>query len=102
MKINYLLLLKIVALEISYSVVFFFVSFFALWGYFGEGAGAESPRALLCGQIATCIVLFPPIIFNIYKMFTPNGKQYSLTYLGAQIVIVLLFFCAYYKGFIAI
>jgi hypothetical protein len=35
-------------------------------------------------------------------MFTPNGKQNSLTYLGAQIVIILLFVCAYYKDFIAI
>ena len=93
--------MKIVALEITYSVALFFVSLFTLWGYFGEGAGAESPRAILCGQIATCIILLPPIAFNIYKMFAPNGKQNFLTYLVAEIIIVLLFVCAYYKGFIA-
>lgn len=100
MKIDYKLLLKIIALEITYSVVMFFALFFFLWGHFGEGAGAESPQAIFGGKIATCIILFPPIIFNFYKMFAPNRKQNLLTYLSAEIIIVLLFSYSYYKGFI--
>jgi len=102
LKINYNLLLKIITLEIVYSVTFFFASFFFLWDYFGEGAGAESSLAILCGEIANYIIIIPPIIFNLYKMIKSIGKQNFSTYLSAEIIIILLFIFAYYKGFIGI
>jgi hypothetical protein len=102
LKINYSLLLKIITLEIIYSVVLFFVSFFFLWGYFGEGAGSESSTAILCEKIATYIILFPPIVFNLFKMIKSNNKQNFLTYSSAEFIIILFFICAYYKGFIGI
>ena len=104
MKINYLLLLKIVALEIIYSVALFFASFFFLWNYFGEGAGAESYRALLWGKIAMYIVVFPPIVFNLYKMlnFKKEAKQNFITYFIAEFIIVLFFVFGYSHGFIEI
>jgi hypothetical protein len=100
LKINYTLLLKIIVLEILYSIALFFASLFFLWGYFGEGAGAESPQAILCGKIATGIILLPPLVFNLCKMIKSSEKQNFLTYLIAEIIIVLLYVFAYYKGFI--
>ncbi|WP_284651934.1 hypothetical protein [Flavobacterium terrisoli] len=101
MKIDFELLVKVIFLEIFYSVVLFFASFLFLWGYFGEGAGSMSPTALLWGRISIYIVLFPPIIFNLYKNFKEFNTNF-ITYLLAEISILLFFSYSYFKGFIVI
>lgn len=92
MKINYLLLLKIVIVEIIYIYAVFFIALFSLFLYFGSGVGASSPQALLWGKIATYTIILPPILFNLYKIIKyrkSNQFEKCNSYIVAEILIAL-------------
>lgn len=80
----------------------YIITFILLFWYFGEGAYSVSSFAIICGRIATGIILLPPIIFNLYKIVNLKKKsnQTFITYLIAEFVIVSFFMFAYYRGFI--
>ena len=100
MKSNLILLIKIIIFEIVYffSILFFFI--FLLFGYFGSGAGATSPAALTCGIIANYILIAPPLLFNIYKIFKLYKNQFakSMMYLIAEIILIPFFVYEYLTG----
>jgi|APEBP8051072210_1049370.scaffolds.fasta_scaffold00152_29 hypothetical protein len=91
MKIDYKILFVSILVEVAYSIILFFIFLFTLWGIFGEGAGAETNTAIICGDIAIWLIISPPIIYNFYKMIK-EYKQNFITFLVAQIIIIT-FFC---------
>jgi hypothetical protein len=47
----------------------FFILGIILFLTYGSGAGASSEKAILSGKIAIYFAIFPPIIYNIFKMY---------------------------------
>lgn len=102
MKINYILLLKILILEIIYTIVLFWFLIFSLFGYFGSGAGASSPTAEKCELIANYLLVIPLLSFNLYKIFKLYKKQFanSMSYLIAEVFMICWAVYEVYTGFI--
>lgn len=69
MKVNLKLLVIILGLEILYFYVMFFILLFSFFMYFGSGAGSVSQTAITSGKIANLIIISPPILFNLYKVY---------------------------------
>jgi hypothetical protein len=59
----------ILILEILYFYVMYFFLLFSFFLYFGSGAGSESETAINSGKIANLIIILPPIIYNIFKIY---------------------------------
>ena len=93
MKINFILLLKILILEIAYYYLMLFILIFSLFLYFGSGAGASSPTANICGVIAGYILVVPTILFNLYIMIKLYKKSFTdfMSFLIAEIIMVIFF-----------
>ena len=92
MKINYLLLLKILIIEIIYVVAMFFILGFIGYGLFCCG-GEVSQASITYNMIGIYILAVPPILFNLYKIFKLNRTQHanSISYVIVEIIMVLLF-----------
>ena len=102
MKLNLLLLLKIVMTELVFYISMFVILIFLLFFIFGSGAGAESPNAYLLGTSATYIIILTPLLFNLYQIIKYRTIQpiKSVTYLIAEIVMILFVIIMYYFDYI--
>ena len=69
LKTNPKFLALILILEILYFYVMYFFLLFSFFLFFGSGAGLESETAINSGKIANLIVILPPIIYNIFKIY---------------------------------
>lgn len=69
LKTNPKFLALILILEIVYFYVMYFFLLFSFFLYFGSGAGSESETAINSGKIANLIIILPPIIYNIFKIY---------------------------------
>jgi hypothetical protein len=105
MKTNYILLLKVIILEIIYFYTMFFVSLFSLFLYFGSGASASSSKAILTGNIITIAFTSIPILYNFRKviLLKKANKVYDFnSYLLAQILLFIFILYHFNIGFISI
>ncbi|WP_157802119.1 hypothetical protein [Flavobacterium sp. 1] len=102
MKIDLILMLKILVLEIIYFFGMFFILLFFFFGYFGSGAGASSAMAIKCGIVADYFLIFPPLLFNLYKIIKLYNNQFAkaMTYLIAEIIMISFFAYQYLYGLI--
>jgi hypothetical protein len=102
MKINYFLLLKVVILELLYSFLMFFSLFIYLFSYFGSGVSEKGLPALLEGKITTYTIIILPLLFNLYKLIKSYKRSFSdsLTYLVAEIIMILFFGYLLYIDFL--
>lgn len=93
----------ILILEILYFYVMYFFLFLSFFLYFGSGAGSESETAINSGKIANLIIISPPIIYNIFKIYKLKIEAESEKRKAFIIVtIIYLMFLTYqiYRGFI--
>ncbi len=92
MKIDYLLLVKILIVEIIYVVAMFFILLFIGYGFFCCGA-SESQASIIFDKLIIYLLAVPPIVFNLYKIFNLHKYQQakSISYLIAEIVMILFF-----------
>lgn len=103
MKLNLTLLIKLIILEILYFYTAFFGLGLFLFLNFGSGAGASSEKAILFGKIAIYFVVFPPILYTIFKMYSYKKKgkiSESNSNLIAGILIAIFITYNYYSGFL--
>jgi hypothetical protein len=105
MKTNYILLLKVIILEIIYFYTMFFVCLFSLFLYFGSGASASSSKAILTGNIIMITFIIFPILYNFRKMILLKkaNKEYDFnSYFLAQILLFIFILYHIKIGFISI
>lgn len=103
LKINPKLLIIIITLEIVYFYLMFFFLLFSLFLYFGSGAGSESQAAINSGNIANIIIISPPIIYNLFKIYKLNIETESEkrnTFIIATIAYLIFATYQIYFGFI--
>ena len=94
--------MKIVLTEIVFYISMFVILIFMLFFIFGSGAGASSPNALLFGTISTYILILTPLLFNLYQIIKYHKIQFikSITYLIAEIVMIVFVIIMYYFDYI--
>ena len=102
MKINLFLLLKVVTFELIYFFVTFLITVLILFEYFGSGAGSSRTAAIASGILDNYIIIFPPLLFNFYKIFKLYKNQFekAMTYLIAEIVMIIFFVYMHFIEFI--
>ena len=103
LKTNNKFIALILILEILYFYVMYFFLLFSFFLYFGSGAGSESETAINSGKIANLIIILPPIIYNIFKIYKLKIETESEKRKAYKIATIMyLMFLTYqiYCGFI--
>lgn len=103
LKTNPKFLALILILEILYFYVMYFFLLFSFFLYFGSGASSQSETAINSGKIANLIIILPPIIYNIFKIYklkieTESEKRKA--FIIATIIYLMFITYQIYYGFI--
>ena len=98
-KLNFKLLIKLLIVEIIYFYGTLFILILIFFMNFGSGAGASSRKAILFGEIGIYFVVFPPILYNIFKMYyykkTEKFKEFNSNLITGIFMIIIVIYNYY-------